>query len=78
MLIDSRRKLSQVKEIMTSRELQIMPENLGDLLSLLKTQYLHPLRLVMVRIHDELHYTGVTYTTTKGVKLHEAVFLPSL
>ena len=46
------------------------------ILSLLRTEYDYPLRLLVVGNHQELLYTGRIFTTSTDVKMQEAVFLP--
>ncbi|MHA2404907.1 MAG: hypothetical protein ACXADH_18075 [Candidatus Kariarchaeaceae archaeon] len=46
------------------------------ILEILREEGTSPLRLLMARYHEGLFYTGRTYSTTKGIQLKEAVFLP--
>ena len=46
------------------------------ILSRLSVEYEYPLRLLVMRNHDSLYYTGRVHTTSTGVELKEAVFLP--
>ncbi|MFW9767295.1 MAG: hypothetical protein ACFFF9_09975 [Candidatus Thorarchaeota archaeon] len=49
-----------------------------NILQILEKEYTSPLRFVLAREHDGLYYTGRLYTTSSGVQLKEAVFLPPL
>jgi hypothetical protein len=51
-------------------------EQFEQILALLRTEYDYPLRLLVVGNHQELLYTGRTFTTSTDVKMQEAVFLP--
>ena len=51
-------------------------ERFEHILTLLRTEYDYPLRLLVVGNHQELLYTGRTFTTSTDVKMQEAVFLP--
>jgi len=51
-------------------------ERFEHILTLLRTEYNYPLRLLVVGNHQELLYTGRTFTTSTDVKMQEAVFLP--
>jgi hypothetical protein len=48
----------------------------NTILQRLNTEYGYPLRLLVIRDHDNLYYTGRVHTTSNGVQLKEAVFLP--
>lgn len=52
------------------------PENVVQVLRLLKSEYAYPLRLLTVRKHAELMYTGRTFLTTMDIRFREAVFIP--
>ena len=51
-------------------------ERFEHILTLLRTEYDYPLRLLVVGNHQELLYTGRIFTTSTDVKMQEAVFLP--
>ena len=51
-------------------------EQFEQILTLLRTEYDYPLRLLVVGNHQELLYTGRIFTTSTDVKMQEAVFLP--
>ena len=47
-----------------------------DVLTLIRSAYPHPIRVLVLGTYPELEYTGRTYYTGEGIELHEAVILP--
>lgn len=76
-IIDILRKYRKLKHLDGEPVLEESPEQVVQILRLLRHEYRYPLRLLVFRNHSELTYTGKVYTTTTGIELKEAVFLPS-
>lgn len=70
------RKRRRVEHRIPERSRDKPIEQFSQILTLLRTEYDYPLRLLVVRNHQELLYTGRTFITSTGVKMQEAVFLP--
>ncbi len=52
-------------------------EVVAEVLHMLRSEYSYPLRILVVRDHPELVFTGRSFLTTDGVCLREALFIPS-
>ncbi|NHJ15086.1 MAG: hypothetical protein EAX95_15495 [Candidatus Thorarchaeota archaeon] len=48
----------------------------SDVLSFLRSQFPHPIRLLVLDTYKELEYTGRTYLTGNEIELREAILLP--
>ena len=56
--------------------LHMSDSRVTTILQRLSMEYEFPLRLLVIRDHDDLYYTGRVHTTSTGVQMKEAVFLP--
>jgi len=73
----NRRRLRRIESETSLESDTEQIETVPEVLRLMKSEYSHPLRLLTVRAHQELLFTGRTYLTTAGVRFREAVFIPS-
>ena len=74
--VDYHRRRKRVEHQIPKESRDEPVEQFEQILTLLRTEYDYPLRLLVVGNHQELLYTGRTFTTSTDVKMQEAVFLP--
>jgi hypothetical protein len=75
--LGARKRLKRARAEMSTQTAVEPPETVVQVLRMLRGEYAYPLRLLTVRTHDELMYTGRVYLTTTGVRFKEAVFIPT-
>jgi len=87
MLLSARRKIkalesqeleSGVEDSPSYRFGEVWSERrVEDILSLLRAEYTHPIRILVEGAYEEFEYTGRTYYTGDGIELREAIFMPT-
>ncbi|NWF96432.1 MAG: hypothetical protein HXY34_09870 [Candidatus Thorarchaeota archaeon] len=73
----NRKRLLKTVTLPPSEVEEESTEVVAEVLHMLRSEYSCPLRIMVVREHPELVFTGRSFLTTSGVRMREALFIPS-